>query len=137
MTERHLVMKVLIVDDEKNNRLLLEELLETLFEEALEKPLSMEIRFCDNGLDAYNFVLNDHFELVLLDYHLPEMTGIEVISALYKNLQKPSPTIVMVTGSAYHDKDEFNHPLIKGWLRKPLSLERVKKVVGAMMEASV
>lgn len=119
-------MRVLIVDDEKNNRLLLEEMLESCG--------IFEMTMAEDGKSAYDLMASEGFELVFMDYHLPLMNGREVIDQLYASQLGIKTSVVMVTGSAYHDKEEMVHPMIKGWVRKPLSTDRIKKVLKQIKE---
>jgi diguanylate cyclase (GGDEF)-like protein len=66
---------VLIVDDEKQNRTLLTELLQDDYQIILAK----------NGVQALERALNHSPDLILLDILMPEMDGFAVIRALKKN----------------------------------------------------
>ena len=77
--------KILLVDD-------LEEILE-----ALRKLLSscklMEAR---DGKSAVELVASGRPDLVLLDYHLPDMSGDEVLEKMRK--MAPPPVVIIMTG---------------------------------------
>ncbi|MBK7057706.1 MAG: response regulator [Leptospiraceae bacterium] len=73
--------------------------------------------------------------LILLDINMPAMNGFEFLEA-YQNLlttQKiyPSPTIIMFTSSEEeNDKEKaMRFPFVKDYLVKPLSPEKVNKLV--------
>ena len=59
--------KILIVDDNAGNRLLLQYNLEGYF----------DIDLASNGLSALDKFSNNRYDLILMDVHMPEMDGIE------------------------------------------------------------
>jgi CheY-like chemotaxis protein len=59
--------KILIVDDNAGNRLLLQYNLEGYF----------DIDFASNGLSAIDKITEMKYDLILMDVHMPEMDGIE------------------------------------------------------------
>jgi CheY-like chemotaxis protein len=73
--------------------------------------------------------------LILLDINMPAMNGFEFLEA-YQSLlttQKiyPSPTVIMFTSSEEeNDKEKaMRFPFVKDYLVKPLSPEKVNKLV--------
>lgn len=59
--------KILVVDDNAGNRLLLQYNLEGYF----------DIDFASNGLSAIDKFTNNKYDLILMDIHMPELDGIE------------------------------------------------------------
>jgi CheY-like chemotaxis protein len=59
--------KILIVDDNAGNRLLLQYNLEGYF----------DIDFAGNGLSAIDKFSQNKYDLILMDIHMPEMDGVE------------------------------------------------------------
>lgn len=68
------MQKVMVVDDE--------EVLRMLIVDTLEDLEDVEIYTAENGLEALSKLSQDHYDLVILDYMMPEMTGIEVLGQL-------------------------------------------------------
>ena len=64
--------KILIVDDEKHIRMLLEQTLEEFSDSGTQ------LYFADNGEDALALILKEKPELVFLDIMMPKMNGFEV-----------------------------------------------------------
>ncbi|OMD34452.1 response regulator transcription factor [Paenibacillus odorifer] len=85
------MQKIMVVDDE--------EVLRMLIEDTLEDLENVEIHTAENGLEALNKVSADHFDLVILDYMMPEMTGIEVLQQLDEE-KKKTTAILMLTAKA-------------------------------------
>ena len=73
------IKHVLIVDDNDNNRIILEKMLEILKVESSQAK---------NGIEAIDMILNGKtvFDAVLMDYHMPQLDGLETIRELRNNL---------------------------------------------------
>ena len=66
-------MKILIVEDEIG--------ISNFLKQGLEEE-GYEVVISDNGADGLNLALNGTFDLILLDWMLPQLTGIEVCRAI-------------------------------------------------------
>lgn len=78
-------VRVLVVEDDADQRFLIERRLE---------DVDADIRMAASGKEALDAL--DGVDLVLLDYRLPDMTGLETLRAI-KGSESP-PSVVMVTG---------------------------------------
>lgn len=85
------MQKVMVVDDE--------EVLRMLIVDTLEDLENVEIHTAENGLEALAKLASDHYNLVILDYMMPEMTGIEVLGQLDEE-KKKATAILMLTAKA-------------------------------------
>mgnify|MGYP001446504995 CR=1 FL=1 len=81
-------LSILIVDDEKSQRELLRDFLRSEGHTVTE---------ADNGEKAIKMVLGGHFDLILLDYKMPGMNGLEVL----KEVKRINPEIDVVIITAY------------------------------------
>lgn len=110
---QHQPFKLLIVDDVEINQIILHELVKQL-----------DIVDCDfacNGLEAVEMAMSRHYDLILMDMHMPVMSGGEASAKISE--ARPEITIIAVTATV--DK-EINMVLkggIHSVLRKPLTLE--------------
>lgn len=77
-------LTILIVDDNKDNCLLLKELL---------KESQANILIAETGLEANIIVKREEVHLVLMDYKLPDINGFES-AALIKKINKNIPVIL-------------------------------------------
>ncbi|MDH4450252.1 MAG: response regulator transcription factor [Rhodoferax sp.] len=85
-------MKILVIDDHALVREGLHQVLKGLDEDVT-------VLQAGTGLQAFDSIAsNSDLDLVLLDYHLPDMTGMEALNTLGK--QHPELPIVMLSGSA-------------------------------------
>lgn len=88
------IKNILIVDDNENHRMILEHML-------LYKGI--ECVSAENGMEALQ-ILNrgDRFDIILMDYHMPILSGIETISKikeLFKANGEITPLVVLHTSS--------------------------------------
>jgi two-component system chemotaxis response regulator CheY len=110
--------KILIVDDNENNRMLIHALLE---EYASQKSQSFTIVEATNGQEACTLSKGDHFDLVFMDIMMPIMDGIEATRII--RIQDPKVMIIAV--SASDDSKRQKEILTNGaedYLSKPLDV---------------
>ncbi|WP_298846671.1 response regulator [Clostridium sp.] len=92
--------KILIVDDEVNNRLLLEEILEDF------KDKGVEILLAEDGNQALNIIKSEMPSLVFLDIMMPIINGYEVCKIVKKELKLQNMYIVLLTAKGREDDKE-------------------------------
>lgn len=78
--------RILVVDDERSLRVMLEDLL----------SYDYEVTLASNGLEAKNLLNNASFDLLITDLVMPEMNGIELVMAIQKN--HPKLKIIAMSG---------------------------------------
>ena len=89
-------LRVLVVDDEENIRL--------LFKEELEDE-GYTVEIASNGFEALEKLKNANFDIVVMDIKMPGMDGIQTLNAI-KNINKDQPVILC---SAYGEfKQDFS-----------------------------
>ena len=111
--------KLLIVDDEVDIR---------AFAKNFFKKRGIEVFTSKGGQEALKIIESEKPDLVLLDIHMEEMSGVDVLKHLRQNSNQTK--VVMVTG--VEDEDTVNEAYslgIKGYVHKPLILEELEKVV--------
>ncbi|MCB1191877.1 MAG: response regulator [Leptospiraceae bacterium] len=91
------IKKVLIVDDNENNRLILKEMLSS------SNILS---EMASNGLEALMMIeKNKNYDVVIMDYHMPFMDGLDVVRSIRTklNLSPEQQPIVLLHSSTDDD----------------------------------
>lgn len=91
-----LVKKALIVDDNDNNRLILSQML------ALR---DIETKEAKNGFEALqNLADGGEYDVILMDYHMPYMDGLETIRKIRENFARPDQQPIVLLHSSSDDE---------------------------------
>lgn len=115
---------VLVVDDEKNGRRMLEILL---------NKLGCQVSVASNGFEALDVIHNSTVTLVITDLKMPQMDGLALLSALRKE-GNDMPVIVV---TAYGTVESAVAAMKEGasdFIMRPLDIEQVEMVVRNALE---
>ncbi|MCK4575066.1 sigma-54-dependent Fis family transcriptional regulator, partial [candidate division WOR-3 bacterium] len=118
-------MNILVVEDEKNQRILLKRLLRKEGNEPEE---------AENGNDALKAFDRGDFDLVLLDQRLPDMSGIEVL----KKLKEINPIIPVIIITAYANVEDAVNAMKLGayhYLTKPINPDELTIIINNAFES--
>lgn len=117
---------VLIAEDNKVNQIVAVGML---------KSLGLRYTVVENGVQAVQACKEDHFDIVLMDCHMPEMGGIEAtkrINAMKKQTGRHRPLIIALTASAlHHERAQCLQAGMNRFLTKPM---RPKDLEEALVE---
>jgi putative two-component system response regulator len=113
-----MALKVLIVDDDMINRMLLKTLLK-------KNPLVGEILEAENGSEALNKIKTNHdIDLILLDIMMPIVDGIEFLKIFRADMNNSHiPVIVLTTDDT--KKTESYENGANDFLPKPIKEEKL------------
>ena len=112
--------KILIVDDEVNNRLLLTEILEDF------KEKEVEILLAEDGKQALDIIMREKPSLVFLDIMMPTINGYEVCNIVKKELKLLDIYIVLLTAKGREDdKHRGLEFLCDKYITKPFHFNEV------------
>ncbi|WEK55017.1 MAG: response regulator [Candidatus Cohnella colombiensis] len=112
--------KILIVDDEEILRMLIADTLE---------DLDVQIDVAEDGKVALRKLEETNYDLMLLDYMMPELTGMEVLEQL-PQLKKDRMPILMLTAKAQEsDRKKAMDAGVRSFLPKPFSPLELLRVV--------
>jgi len=107
------VAKVLVVDDQADNRNLLC---------ALLRAIGLTVRAASSGEEALAALAAEPFDLMLLDLRMPGMDGFEVIDRVRKNETEARLPVVIVSASALEDEQRLAVERgADGFLSKPVN----------------
>ncbi|MEI7464013.1 MAG: response regulator [Burkholderiales bacterium] len=126
-TRRHIRDSVLFIENDSISRKLVEVLSTSL-------P-TVDLRLAANGRRGIRAALDAMPDLILLDMHLPDMGGLEVVRALSQHIAEGECRVILLTA------DELTIDVVKAmslgareyWL-KPLSLERLQSDLLRVMD---
>ena len=117
---------ILLADDEANLRLLLRT--------TLDEP-DYAILEAGDGQDAYELAIKHRPDLIVLDWMMPGMTGLELASRLRENPDTSDTPIILLTARGQEeDKSQALAVGVNAYLVKPFSplefLEKVEEILG-------
>ena len=114
--------KILVVDDNPNNRLALRTVL---------KGARAEVHEAANGFDALSMALTEQYALILLDVQMPEMDGFEVCEQLRADPRTANTPIIFLTAAFKEVVDKLRGYVAGAtdYLEKPIDDHIVKAKV--------
>ena len=122
---------ILIVDDSPDN-------LKTIIEYLSESELSLTILKAPNGKVACSLAEKKHPDLIITDWEMPEMDGIETIKHLKSQQETKDIPIIMCTGKMI-TSENLNMALKAGavdYIRKPIDIIELNARVNSMLKLS-
>jgi two-component system, chemotaxis family, chemotaxis protein CheY len=120
-------MKILVVDDSLTMRKIIVNSLNRLgFKEVVE---------ADNGKKAFETLsTGGGADLILTDWNMPEMSGLELIQAVRGNdALKKTPVLMITTNSAKEEVIEALKAGVNNYLVKPFTPETLKEKILAVI----
>lgn len=109
-------MKVLLLEDDN----LLGDLLN---DHLLDKGYNVTL--CLNGQEALEYLIDEKFDLALLDLNTPIMSGLEVLKTIRDEYKSKTPVIIL---TAYQDTKHLKESFENGvddYIKKPFDLEEL------------
>ena len=124
MTAQHYTPKILVVDDEMRIR------------EGCRDVLSQqgfEVASADSGKKGLDMIAREHFDIILLDLMMPELSGLEVLPEV--KASHPDTVVIVITGYATieHSIEAMKSGAFD-FIPKPFSPEQLKVVVSKAIE---
>jgi CheY-like chemotaxis protein/HPt (histidine-containing phosphotransfer) domain-containing protein len=114
---------ILLAEDNKTNQQVITQQLSLL-------GYSADI--ADNGVIAYEMWKNSHYDLLLTDFHMPEMDGIELtekVRAEEKSTGNHIPIIAITANAIKGERDRMIQAGMDDYLSKPITLAEFRKAM--------
>jgi len=120
-------LNVLVVDDNAVNRMVLTTFL---------RQHGISYQEASSGKRALELIGNDHFDVVLLDIQMPDISGIEVARQLM-NLNREIPSLIAVTAHAFPEqRSEIIAAGFSEFLVKPISEQGLLNVLRSVKDVT-
>ena len=117
---------LLIVDDEQR------------FADMLAKRLRLRgchCEVCYNGQQALDLVTRKDFFLILLDLHLPDIYGVEVLKRI-KEISEMPPVIILTGHGTEEDRRACMQQGAYAFMHKPLGIDELMAILAQIGEMS-
>lgn len=113
-------LSILVAEDNAINRKLLIKMLD---------KLNLKADTAKDGLNAINQMHRKHYDLVLMDIHMPEMDGIETSKYIMTNFKNP-PVIIAITADILRENQEECYKSgMSDYISKPISLKNLADTI--------
>ncbi len=118
-------MKILVIEDEKNLSRFIELELVSMNHEVVVKR---------DGIEGYNTALEEDFDIIILDWMLPGMSGIEILEGL-KNA-KDVPVIMITAKDLVDDEVKALNMGADDFLKKPFDNDQLIARINSVLRRS-
>jgi len=89
-----------------------------------------EVIAANNGAEAYELACSEHPDIVVTDYQMPFVTGIELIKKLRENEETKNTPVILLTARSFAITGEQQDSLgIEECLSKPFSPKELLKSI--------
>lgn len=127
--KHHLAITVMIVDDDATSRKLLKSILLSIGIQAIDEQ--------ESGEAAWDRLQDRPVDLILADWHMGDMSGLELLKRVHGDARFQQTKVVMVTS-----EDRQTHIVqairtgIHGYIMKPFSKHSIQEKILALFPSS-
>ncbi len=115
-------MKILLVEDEEFNLMVLEEMIKIFYPD-------IEIVTALNGKLGFEKVSQESFDLILSDVNMPVMDGYELIQKIRSELGVQTPVIAATAFAIQGDKEKLLLAGFDNYVSKPIDINELEQVL--------
>jgi CheY-like chemotaxis protein len=115
--------RILIVDDDKSTLMVLELFIKRLLPDY-------QIIAVQSGIAALAELQKQAFDLILTDYDMPQMNGLDLAQAT-RQISSDIPPVILVTGGYSYDEIQTRagSENLAGFLAKPFTIPQLREVL--------
>lgn len=115
-------MKILLVEDEEFNLMVLEEMIKIFYPNA-------ELSTATNGQIAYEILQRESFDLILSDINMPVMDGYTLIKLIKDELKLATPAIAVTAFAIQGDKEKLLLAGFDDYTSKPIDINTLQNML--------
>jgi DNA-binding NtrC family response regulator len=114
-------VNILLVDDDQN--------LATTLSHGLRKALgkAISVSSCSSGPEAFALLATQSFDMVISDFHMPVLSGLEVLKKIRQDHCETS--LVLITAFGTEMLEEEVHQLGFGYIAKPFGMPLLVQII--------
>lgn len=117
--------KILFADDTLTNRAAITKIL---------KQMGFDVTEAANGVEVLHHVKTSRFDVLLLDIHMPLMSGIEVLEKLQNENVLQHMPVIMLSACVIGEEIEYSKKLgAKGFIAKPIDKEELSLKIKSVL----
>ena len=117
--------KILIVDDNKLN---------VKVATKIMNPYHFEIDSAYSGLECLNKVKSTKYDIIFMDYMMPNMDGIETFKQLHEDPSFKTPVISLTADAVVGAKDKFINAGFNGYVSKPIDKKMLDDAINKALK---
>ncbi|MGB1322734.1 MAG: response regulator [Vibrio gallaecicus] len=112
---------ILIAEDNNVNSIILTKLLNQLGYQGIDHA--------EDGSKAVNMALDKHYDIILMDHHMPKMTGLDATNVLLKEHKLPTTIIACTADVSKLVQQQFQDLGVKGVIHKPIDKHMLAEIL--------
>ncbi len=115
-------MKILIIEDEEFNIMVLEEMIKIFYP-------AVEVFTALNGEIGFSMIENTSFDLILSDVNMPIMDGYALIKKIKAKLKLQTPIIAVTAFAIQGDKEKLLLSGFNDYISKPIDMNELENIL--------
>ncbi|MDD2906303.1 MAG: response regulator [Sulfurimonas sp.] len=115
-------MKIILVEDESFNLIVLEEMVKIFYNDA-------EIVTAVNGQIAYDILQKESFDIILSDVNMPVLDGYGLVRKIKEDLQLTTPTIAITAFAIQGDREKLLLAGFDDYVSKPIDMSVLEVIL--------
>lgn len=117
--------RILIIDDFATMRKILASMLVKLGYSHIQEAASAKL--------GWDIIKNDHFDLIISDYNMPEMTGMELLKNIRQDPNIKDTKFIMLTAETSMELIVESKTLgVDGYILKPFKIEIIEEKINSL-----
>lgn len=117
---KQVCFNILVCDDEKTNRYVMNEMLLTL---------GHQVSLAENGYEAMDLLQEKKFDLAILDMQMPDISGLEVAELYHYSRPDEKVPLVLATANMNHELPVNSREFFSYFLEKPINLSTLTTLI--------
>jgi signal transduction histidine kinase/CheY-like chemotaxis protein len=114
-------LKILVAEDNGMNQLLAKKMF---------AKIGYPIDIANNGKEAFDKARLNHYDIIFMDIHMPEMDGLEASKAILQNNISTKPIIVAMTANVVKEaEEECMAAGMKDIITKPFTIDQLRQIL--------
>ncbi|WP_297812117.1 ATP-binding protein [uncultured Methylophaga sp.] len=106
--------------------------------EGMLRNLGYEVEIVSNGMEAVSCCMQHQYALILMDYHMPQLGGIDATRQIRDSGEQGpnqrTPIVALTADVQRHVENQFRHAGANDLLIKPFKLEQLSRVVNQWLK---